>query len=564
MPPEHLAVGALHRAQDRLLRLLGSGVERRSAIVKSMLHRDANESLSYWLQLVVSIGIATLGLVVGSAAVIIGAMLVAPLMTPIVGIAMGLATGSPFLVLRSGGRILLSVCVAVGGAASITLLLPFHELNPEIAARTSPTVLDLLTAAFCAIAGVYAALRPGSDTATTAAGTSIGISLVPPLCASGYGLGTVGWSVFGGAALLFLTNLVAIVAVGTVAFLMAGFSRVDVTTLEREELADGEDSPVARRLARRLARLFESRVGPALRLAMPFVLLAAVYVPLRRALDEVAWEVKVRGAVRTALSEEPRPVVESRAQVARHTVDVVVVLLGRAQDAEATRTRLKESIQRVAGVVPSVEVVAVPDAKAFAGLETSLLTSHAVPAAPPPRPVGERAAEAGEEVRQRLLELWPGQTGGHLLAMTIESASDEKLRLRVVHQGPNLDRAAREIVDKSLSKELGREVEVIAVSLPLEALTRARGDLDFVTRVGGLVSAARLLPEATLCLVRPDAVDSKRLPRGDAQLAAAVDRALEGASAVVTREGAEFSLQLVVGACPEADAKEDSARRVAP
>lgn len=160
-------------------------------MVKDMLHRDPKEAMSYWLQLVVSVGIATLGLVVGSAAVVIGAMLVAPLMTPIVGLAMGLATGSPFLVLRSSGRVLLSVGVAVGGAALITVLLPFHELNAEIAGRTTPTVLDLLTAAFCALAGVYASLRPGSDTATTAAGTSIGISLVPPLCASGYGLGTL-------------------------------------------------------------------------------------------------------------------------------------------------------------------------------------------------------------------------------------------------------------------------------------------------------------------------------------------------------------------------------------
>jgi uncharacterized hydrophobic protein (TIGR00271 family) len=117
-------------------------------------------------------------------------MLVAPLMGPIVGLSMGLATGSPFLVLRSAGRVSFSVLVAVGGAALITLLLPFHELNPEISARASPTVLDLITAGFCALAGVYASVRPGSDRTTTAAGTAISVSLVPPLCARGYGIGT--------------------------------------------------------------------------------------------------------------------------------------------------------------------------------------------------------------------------------------------------------------------------------------------------------------------------------------------------------------------------------------
>src|SRR5689334_20594661 len=132
------------RLQDSLVRLLGNASEGRAPLVAGMLRRDAREAASYWLQLVVSIGIATLGLVVGSTAVVIGAMLVAPLMGPIVGLAMGLAAGSPFLVLRSAGRIGLSVLVAVGGAAAITLLLPFHEVNGEIAARASPTVLDLI------------------------------------------------------------------------------------------------------------------------------------------------------------------------------------------------------------------------------------------------------------------------------------------------------------------------------------------------------------------------------------------------------------------------------------
>src|SRR5688572_6921856 len=244
-----------------------------------MLQRNANEATSYWLQLVVSIGIATLGLVVGSAAVIIGAMLVAPLMGPIIALAMGLAAGSPFLVLRAAARIALSVFVAIGGAALITLLLPFHELNSEIAARTAPTVLDLVTAGFCALAGVYASLRPGSDTATTAAGTSIGISLVPPLCASGFGLGTSTWTVAGGAALLFLTNLVAIIFVGTLSFLAAGFNRVDAMPLEREELAKNQRTVIAAAIARRLAGLFESKAGPALRFVMPFLLLAAIFVP---------------------------------------------------------------------------------------------------------------------------------------------------------------------------------------------------------------------------------------------------------------------------------------------
>jgi hypothetical protein len=77
---------SLRTLQDRLLHLLGTHVDERPALVAGMLERNAHEATSYWLQLVVSIGIATLGLVVGSAAVIIGAMLVAPLMGPIIAL----------------------------------------------------------------------------------------------------------------------------------------------------------------------------------------------------------------------------------------------------------------------------------------------------------------------------------------------------------------------------------------------------------------------------------------------------------------------------------------------
>ena len=99
-------------------------------------------------------------------------------MGPVIGLAMGLVTGLPFLVLSATGRIALSVIVAVGGAATSTLVLPFHEPNAEISARIEPTVLELTTAGFCALASVCAVQRPGSDTAATAAG----ISLAFPWC----------------------------------------------------------------------------------------------------------------------------------------------------------------------------------------------------------------------------------------------------------------------------------------------------------------------------------------------------------------------------------------------
>jgi uncharacterized hydrophobic protein (TIGR00271 family) len=547
--------------------LLGNHVEARSQVVLTMLHRDANESMSYWLQLVVAAGIATLGLVVGSAAVVIGAMLIAPLMGPIIGLAMGLATGSPFLVLRSTGRIVFSVIVTLAGAAAITLLLPFHELNGEISARATPTVLDLITAAFCALAGVYASLRPGSDTASTAAGTSIGISLVPPLCASGYGLGTLTWSVAAGAALLFLTNLVAIVAVGSLSFLASGFDRVEVARLERQELAEGQDAPVARYLARRLARIFESRLGPVARFLMPFALLGAVYVPLRRALDEVAWEVKVRTAVRDVLAAEPRPVVESKSQITRHTADVVVVLLGTARDAEATRGRLLREIQRVAGVKPSLEIVAVPDATAFAGLESTLLTSRRVTSAPaaPAAPAGDRLNDAVIMARDAVAGLWPESAAGELLSVAVESAGADRLGLKVAHAGNALDRATLDTLSKALSSKLERPTIVLDFPFSTELITRAGGDLLFMQQVATAAAALRWVPNAKLCLRRPPAEKGRR-PRDEsrAELSSALDRLGQGQPGVVSAPGEDFEARLVVGECPAELAAPPSASTPAP
>jgi uncharacterized hydrophobic protein (TIGR00271 family) len=544
---------SIGKVQDRLACLLGTTVEARPRLVSTMLHRNPSEATSYWLQLVVSVGIATLGLVVGSAAVVIGAMLVAPLMIPIVALAMGLSTGSPFLVLRSAARILLSVLAAISGAALITFLLPFHELNAEIAARTAPTVLDLVTAAFCALAGVYASLRPGSDTATTAAGTSIGISLVPPLCASGYGLGTSNWPVAGGAALLFLTNLVAIVAVGTVTFVAAGFNRVDASALEREELDSNGGAQLSRAIARRLAGLFESRFGPALRFLMPLALLAAVYVPLRRALDEVAWEVRVRAAVRSALSEESGRIVQSSVHVERREVELAVVIVGSSVQASGVEERLEARIRPVAGVAPRVKVLAVPDATAFAGLESALRAPRAslLPVSPVMDAPGVRLHGALLTARDELSRIWPAGSAGAVLSVEAAAEATGPLRVRIVHLGPRLEAQARESLEKVLTRHLEREVRVDDGSIPAGELGREQGDLHLVASVAAALTAGAAVPNLGVCIARPDPTQLEpSLREKDAALSDALDRLVAGRPNVKFVPGKDFRVRFVVGDCP--------------
>jgi uncharacterized hydrophobic protein (TIGR00271 family) len=141
----------------------------RADTVVTMLANNARRAPGYWIQLVLATGIATLGLVLNSTAVVIGAMLVSPLMGPLVELGMGFAVGSSLLVMRASLRVLLSVGIAIAAAALITMSLPFQEITAEVSARAAPTLLDLLVAMFCALTAAYTTVRPGSDT-TAAAG----------------------------------------------------------------------------------------------------------------------------------------------------------------------------------------------------------------------------------------------------------------------------------------------------------------------------------------------------------------------------------------------------------
>jgi uncharacterized hydrophobic protein (TIGR00271 family) len=523
----------------------------RAALVTGMLRRDPSEVASYWFQLVLAAGIATLGLVLGSGAVIIGAMLIAPLMGPIIGLAMGLSTGSPFLVLRSSGRIVMSVLVAIGGGAAITLLVPFHALNAEISSRTSPTILDLATASFCALAGVYATLRPGSDTAATAAGTSIGISLVPPLCASGFGVGLRLWPVARGASLLFLTNLVAIVVVGTLSFLATGFNRVDVIALEREELArEGKVAPVARLAARELARVFDSRWGAAFRLLMPLTLLAVVYVPLRRALDEVAWEVRVRAAVTRALGSESDKVIRSQVNIERHEVRVLLIIVGATSDAVAARKRVEATVREASDVAPSVQVWAIPDATAFAGLAASWLADPAIRSAPAAPPAAELAALIAE-VRSAVETVWPTSTDGRVLDVEAGTEVSTPIHVRVVHLGAPLGAQAAEAVRRSLATQLGQNVRLVDVPVPAEPLTPEVGDEALVAAVAAGVHATADVPSVRVCIVRPDEISEPNAREGrESALTRSLSAALAVHPRVTTVGTGPWQVRFVSGDCP--------------
>jgi uncharacterized hydrophobic protein (TIGR00271 family) len=189
---------------------------------------ERNRRLSrYWLLLLLSAVIATAGVVSDSTAVVIGAMIIAPLMTPILGVVLGVVTADR----ANLGRCLL--LLGAGAAAVVALawllghLVPYQVVaatNSQVAARVTPRLVDLVAALATGAVGSVALARP--DISDTLPGVAIAISLVPPLAVAGLTLqsGSPGQCV--GALLLFATNVVAILASGIVVMALYRAGRI--------------------------------------------------------------------------------------------------------------------------------------------------------------------------------------------------------------------------------------------------------------------------------------------------------------------------------------------------
>ena len=188
----------------------------------SNLRSSSITSSVYLVLMFLATLIATLGLFGNSAPVIIGAMILAPLMAPIISLSMGVLRQDRTLILNSSKTIGWGVLLGYICAIFITWLTPLNIANDEILARVRPNLLDLGIAVGSGIAGAYASAK--SEISKTLAGVAIAVALVPPLAVSGIGLGWLDWEIFQGAFLLFLTNLAGMVMAAAMTFLFLGFS----------------------------------------------------------------------------------------------------------------------------------------------------------------------------------------------------------------------------------------------------------------------------------------------------------------------------------------------------
>lgn len=171
--------------------------------------------------------IASTGVVADSTAVVIGAMLIAPLMTPLMGMAISLVMGWPVRLGRSATIATTGILAAITIGAAVGLLVPAAfdpDTNSQVLARTSPTILDLVIALAAGAAGAYGLSRP--DVSDSLPGVAIAISLVPPLTVVGLTLSHGSLTQASGALLLFATNMVAILAMGGVVFVITGVTPI--------------------------------------------------------------------------------------------------------------------------------------------------------------------------------------------------------------------------------------------------------------------------------------------------------------------------------------------------
>lgn len=177
--------------------------------------------IDFFVMIALSSIIATLGLLLNSAAVIIGGMLVAPLMSPIIGIALSIALGNVRLLRDAAESTIKGVFVTVVVGLVVAAISPLSAVTGEILARTRPNLLDLAVALASGAAGAYAMSR--KEVSAALPGVAIAAALVPPLGVVGIGLAINRAEVAGGGLLLFTTNLVAITFAGAMVFLLLGF-----------------------------------------------------------------------------------------------------------------------------------------------------------------------------------------------------------------------------------------------------------------------------------------------------------------------------------------------------
>ena len=259
----------VHSVQDWWHDEVTGEVDQHAVIEKR--REDCALSERYLFMTAMSAGIAVIGLLQSSTAVVIGAMLLSPLMGPIMGLGFALAIGDYSWLKQSVKSLAWGSLLAVLFCGLLVFFSPIKTITPEIAARTQPNLFDLFVALFSGMAGAYAMIRGRADAIV---GVAIATALMPPLAVVGFGLASWNWTVFSGSGLLFITNLVTIALTAWVMAKLYGFRS---TLSQRQTQAQN---------------------------FIVIVVFLILVVPLALSLNKIVWESNAQRIVREEITEE--------------------------------------------------------------------------------------------------------------------------------------------------------------------------------------------------------------------------------------------------------------------
>jgi uncharacterized hydrophobic protein (TIGR00271 family) len=205
--------------------------------VREDLISDAEPGQDYFVLIVLSSIIAALGLLLNSPAVVIGAMLVAPLMSPILAFSLAIVLGEVRLLRTSLESVFKGVMATIIVSILVGLISPLKEMTPEILARIQPTLLDLFIAMASGMAGAYALSR--KEVSAALPGVAIAAALAPPLSVVGLGIAFGNMQAAGGALLLFITNIITISLAGVIIFTLLGIHPLNLQPEVRKRVRRG-------------------------------------------------------------------------------------------------------------------------------------------------------------------------------------------------------------------------------------------------------------------------------------------------------------------------------------
>ncbi|MCB1025958.1 MAG: DUF389 domain-containing protein [Acidobacteria bacterium] len=293
------------RFRDRFAASINVSYGRKVELYTQLASSATVRDVVYWLQILFSAGIATLGLVLNSSAVIIGAMLISPLMAPILSLGLALSTGDLILGIRAFVNLFLSTLLGVVFAFLLVALLPFKDITSEIMVRTEPNTLDLVIALFSGAIGSIATCKEVKGVVTSIPGVAIAVALMPPLCVIGFGLGYAvslgdwrGIEIASGGGLLYLTNLVAITFTAMLVFVLLRIDTVKVRDAVRIWRDEDSESDWWLRQIGKIPALKKAREvrSFSLRLLMILLPLLIIFFPLSSSFSKLRTEITKKQA----------------------------------------------------------------------------------------------------------------------------------------------------------------------------------------------------------------------------------------------------------------------------